>query len=243
LQLSIATGLYDELLRCYEQLNVSTPFSVSAEAIAVRHLKNTALSYIVLAYSEGHDTAKMDIAEVCYQQFLNADNMTDRLAGLKIVVHASCANASLNDYATKALDAFYQQWQHENLVVNQWLSVQATIPHPSALERVKALMHHESFSMTNPNKVRSLIGAFTQNLVAFHQVSGEGYAFLAEQVIALNTINPQIAARIITPLTRWKKYDATRQTMMKEQLERIKNTDNLSKDVYEVVNKRLGTSD
>ncbi len=100
-------------------------------------------------------------------------------------------------------------------------------------------MNHECFSIKNPNKVRALIGAFSQNLMAFHQASGEGYAFLAEQVIALNSINPQIAARIITPLTRWKKYDAKRQSLMREHLEAIKQTPNLSKDVYEVVSKSL----
>jgi aminopeptidase N len=123
--------------------------------------------------------------------------------------------------------------------VNQWLSVQATVPQESTLSKVKALMEHDCFSITNPNKVRALIGAFTQNLVAFHQASGEGYAFLTEQVIKLNAINPQIAARIITPLTRWNKYDDARQKMICLYLKKIQQTPNLSKDVYEVVSKSL----
>ncbi|MGS2718708.1 aminopeptidase N [Eionea flava] len=239
LAVMLAVGLYDELLNCYQELNVPQTYSTSADAVATRHLKNTALSYLVLAHTEGHKVAEIDMADTCYQQFLAADNMTDSLAGLKTLVHSSGNNSSIEHYATKALDGFYQQWQHENLVVNQWLSVQATIPHASALDRVQQLMQHGCFSMTNPNKVRALIGAFTQNLVAFHQASGEGYRFLAEQVIALNKINPQIAARIITPLTRWKKYDADRQKIMKQQLDMIKNTPNLSKDVYEVVSKSV----
>ena len=113
------------------------------------------------------------------------------------------------------------------------------VPQATTLDKVKALMQHDCFSIKNPNKVRALIGAFSQNLVAFHQASGDGYAFLAEQVIALNTINPQIAARIITPLTRWKKYDESRQVLMRACLEKIQQTPDLSKDVYEVVNKSL----
>ncbi|MFT7387558.1 MAG: aminopeptidase N [Candidatus Endobugula sp.] len=237
----LAIGLYDLLLPCYQALNSEEPYIASAIAIAKRSLKNTALSYLLLAQgaTESADNKSMDMVAICYQQFVTANNMTDSFAGLKTLVHHQASDESTRAYQEKALNAFYQKWQHESLVVNQWLSVQATIPHVTALKTVKELMQHESFSMSNPNKVRALIGAFTQNLIAFHQPSGEGYRFLTEQVIALNATNPQIAARIITPLTRWKKYDAARQVMMKTYLEEIKNTPNLSKDVYEVVSKSL----
>lgn len=240
----LALGLHKELLACYETLNTEEIYQASANAIAKRSLKNAALSYLLLAEtakdaSKHTSSTDSPIAKQCYQQFATANNMTDSFSALKALVHSVPEDKVIEEYQEKALAEFYAKWQHENLVVNQWLSVQATIPHASTLEKIKTLMAHESFSMTNPNKVRALIGAFTQNLVAFHQPSGEGYRFLAEQVIALNKTNPQIAARIIAPLTRWKKYDSHRQELMKTYLLQIKESPSLSKDVYEVVSKSL----
>jgi aminopeptidase N len=236
----LALGLYDELLNCYQELNVEETYQASAEAIAKRSLKNTALSYLLLVDTKRESSsAESTITEQCYQQFTIANNMTDSFAALKALVHQVSTEKTIQTYQDKVLAEFYAKWQHESLVVNQWLSVQATVPHASTLDKVKSLMNHESFSMANPNKVRALIGAFTQNLVAFHQTSGDGYRFLAEQVIALNITNPQIAARIIAPLTRWKKYDKNRQELMKTYLLKIKESPNLSKDVYEVVSKSL----
>jgi aminopeptidase N len=244
----LAEGLQAQLLDCYQGLNVEVVYQASAEQIAKRSLKNVALHYLMLSDAT---TTQQDFAEPsftepsfieqCYTQFSTANNMTDTMAALKVLVHSplSTVSTSLQQYQQQSLSEFYTQWQDEALVVNQWLSVQATVPQESTLSKVKVLMEHDCFSMTNPNKVRALIGAFTQNLVAFHQVSGEGYAFLAEQVIKLNAINPQIAARIITPLTRWKKYDDARQKMMRLYLKKIQQTPNLSKDVYEVVSKSL----
>ena len=124
-------------------------------------------------------------------------------------------------------------------MVNQWLGVQAACARPDTLTQVKVLMEHPAFDIKNPNKVRALIGAFCGNAIAFHRADGEGYRFLADQIITLNGLNPQIAARQLTPLTRWRKYDAGRQTSMKAELERIRRQENLSKDVYEVVSKSL----
>ena len=133
---------------------------------------------------------------------------------------------------------FYEQWKHEPLVVDQWFVTQALYPGKESLERVKALCKHEAFDIKNPNKVRSLIGVFSsQNHVQFHQDGGEGYEFLADSIIQLDQINPQIAARMMTPLTRWKKFDHKRQALMQAQLQRIKETPNLSKDVFEVAEK------
>ncbi len=233
LEIFLATGLQKELWHCYQSLNVEEVYEPSADAIAKRSLKNVALHYLMLAFESNND----DVVAQCYKQFTTANNMTDTLAALKTLLHDAPVEA--DNYKNKALSAFYEKWQHEALVVNQWLTVQASIPSETALQTVKQLMEHECFSIKNPNKVRALIGAFTQNLVAFHQSSGEGYALLADIVIQLNAINPQIAARIITPLTRWKKYDTDRQILMRLHLEKIKNTKNLSKDVYEVVTKSL----
>jgi aminopeptidase N len=234
LELFLAEGLQDVLLARYQALNVEHAYEATAEGIAQRSLKTMVLHYLMLIDSEKHSPMML---EQCYTQFSTANNMTDVMAAFKALVHSPLAIAK--EYKQRALDAFYEQWQHESLVVNQWLNLQATVPAVSTLESVKALMSHECFSMTNPNKVRALIGGLAQNAVAFHQLSGEGYAFLAEQVIALNATNPQIAARIITPLTRWKKYDTERQALMRHYLNEIKQSPNLSKDVYEIVSKSL----
>ncbi len=130
--------------------------------------------------------------------------------------------------------------QDDPLVMDQWFSVQAGSPLPGGLEQVQALMQHPAFTLKNPNKVRALIGAFaSQNLVSFHRPDGAGYRFLADQVIVLNALNPQIASRLLVPLTRWRKYDEARQALMRGELERILASGELSSDVYEVVSKSL----
>jgi len=221
-------GLEAELRDYYNELNIVEAYTASAEAIACRSLKNCCLGYLMLLEGNG---------ELAHQQYINANNMTDQFCALVTVVRSELS--SIQPLKETLLSDFYQRWKDEALVVNQWLNVQASFPHAATLDTVKTLMEHECFSMTNPNKVRSLIGAFTQNAVAFHQQSGKGYEFLAEQIIALNAINPQIAARMVTPLTRWKKYDQTRQELMRSYLEKIAKVEGLSKDVYEVVSKSL----
>jgi aminopeptidase N len=164
--------------------------------------------------------------------------MTDVAAALRLMVNSEIKGAA--ELSTNALADFYQKWQHEALVVDQWFSVQATSVLPGTLARVKELMQHPAFDIKNPNKVRALIGAFCgQNALHFHDISGAGYEFLADRILQLNTLNPQIASRLLTPLTRWKKYNPTRQALMRAQLERIAADTTLSKDVYEVVVKSL----
>ena len=122
--------------------------------------------------------------------------------------------------------------------MDQWFTVQVSRPQPDVLERVKYLMQHPAFSLKNPNRVRALVGAFAQNRVNFHRLDGQGYQLLADVVIELNRLNPEIAARLITPLTRWQRFDETRQALMRSELERIKQQP-LSSNVYEVVEKAL----
>ena len=124
--------------------------------------------------------------------------------------------------------------------MDKWLIIQATSRRRDTLDDVKRLMTHPVFSMKNPNKVRSLVGAFcSMNHVRFHDLSGLGYEFLADRIIELNTINPQIGARMVSPFTTWKKYDGERQHMIRDQLERIVNTENLSGDIFEIEKNRL----
>jgi aminopeptidase N len=215
----------------YALCQSDAPYSADASSIARRALKNVCLAYLVR-------TQQAAWLDVCYRQFTDAGNMTDVDAALRLLINSQAPAAEA--LRNQALADFYQRWQHESLVVNQWFSVQAIASRPGTLKQVKALMEHEAFDIRNPNKVRALISAFcNMNAVNFHDLSGEGYAFLADQVITLNRLNPQIAARLLTPLTRWKRYHPARQQLMKAQLERVQSQPELSKDVYEVVSKSL----
>ena len=207
------------------------PYRADAESIARRALKNTCLSYL----TRSGDEAWLHTTE---QQFRSADNMTDVSSALRMLVNHPAETAA--NMAEKALSAFYEKWQDEALVVDEWFRIQATATRAGALQRVYQLMEHEAFGIRNPNKVRAVIGAFCNaNPVHFHDISGAGYRFLTDQVLTLNSLNPQIAARLLTPLTRWRRYDEQRQALMKAELERIMAAESLSPDVYEVVTKSL----
>lgn len=227
----LAETLKFELSECYAENNIEEPYSAEASQIARRSLKNICLSYLLCL----DDDLGISLARQQYQQ---SANMTDTMAALTGVVNSSQSGAAA--CAEQLLADFYEQWQHEALVVNQWLMAQATCHLPGTLQRVKALMNHPAFDIHNPNKVRSLIGAFcNNNPINFHRITGEGYEFLADQVISLNHSNPQIASRLITPLTKWRKYSVQRQQLMRAALQRIEATPDLSSDVYEVVSKSL----
>ena len=227
----LASRLFDLLYQRYmsnREVSRQTPYVASAEHFARRALQNIALAYLM--FSE-----RSDILALCLDQFDTADNMTERLSAL-----ASLINSPFEEKRSLALQAFAEQFSDNPLVMDQWFSVQAASPLPGALERVQALMQHPAFTLKNPNKVRAVIGAFAgQNLVNFHRDDGAGYRFLADQVITLNAMNPQIASRLLGPLTRWRKYDSSRQALMKGELERILASGELSSDVYEVVSKSL----
>ena len=227
----LARELRDEFKRIYDAYDHQQVYTATADAIAARSLKNVALGYLVLS---GED----EVIRACEQQYRTANNMTDVMSALTQLVNASSSLAQT--LAASALADFYQRWQHESLVVNQWLTVQATCSLPNALDKVKSLQQHPAYDGKNPNKIRALISSFCNgNAINFHANAGEGYKFLADQIIVLNTQNPQIASRLITPLTKWKKYSQERQLLMKAQLERILAEPSLSKDVYEVVSKSL----
>lgn len=227
----IASALQNEFSRIYNAYDHQQAYAATADAIANRSLKNVALAYLMLL---NHD----DSVRACEQQCLTANNMTDVMAALTQLVNAESELAQ--QLAAKALEGFYEKWQGESLVVNQWLTVQATCSLPNAIARVKALETHKAHDSKNPNKIRALISSFcNNNAINFHDKDGEGYKFLADKIIVLNEQNPQIASRLLTPLTKWKKYAPARQLLMKAQLERIMAEPNLSKDVFEVVSKSL----
>ena len=219
--------LWARYQRNREVSRIST-YVAEAEHFARRSQQNIALSYLMLS-------GKAEVLAACLEQFENADNMTERLTALAVLV-----NSPFEAEKATALASFADVFKDNPLVMDQWFSVQAACALPGALQRVEQLMQHPAFTLKNPNKVRSLIGAFAgQNLLGFHQADGSGYRFLADQVITLNALNPQIASRLLAPLTRWAKYGSTRQAQMKEQLQRILASGELSSDVYEVVSKSL----
>jgi aminopeptidase N len=223
---AIAVELQPQLLARYQQLASDAPYAASAGQIAQRSLRNASLSYLALGSESG--------VELALTQFDEAGNMTDRQAALSCVVN--CGGAEQRD---SVLDKFYQQWRHEPLVVNQWLQVQALCPQAGNIERVRELMSHPDFQLRNPNKVRSLVGALcSANPINFHREDGAGYALLTDVVSELNSLNPQIASRLLTPLTRWRRY-GERAPQMRRALETIAALPDISKDVYEVVNKSL----
>ncbi|MDE1165691.1 MAG: aminopeptidase N [Pseudomonas sp.] len=227
----LADSLFDALWQRYQAnraISRGTEYVAEAEHFARRALQNIALSYLMLS-------GKPEVVAATLEQFDAADNMTERLTALAVLV-----NSDFSAERAKALEVFAENFKDNPLVMDQWFSVQAGSTMPGGLARVQALMEHPAFNFKNPNKVRALIGAFAQqNLINFHAADGSGYRFLADLVIRLNALNPQIASRQLSPLTRWRKYDSARQALMKGELERILASGELSSDVYEVVSKSL----
>ncbi len=204
-------------------------YTLTPQAMGRRHLKNVCLSLLIAADSP--DEKDITLAK---QQYYEGDNMTDVLAALSAFVHS---DLSLRE---ELLDDFYKKWQADQLVMDKWLILQASTGDSSTLASVKKLMEHPAFSISNPNKIRSLIGAFGGNHFCFHMASGEGYTFLADQILKLDTSNPQIASRLTTPFAAWRRYDTERQELIKVELQRILAKDGLSGDVFEMVKRSLG---
>ena len=221
---TIADNLKELLLKTYNQIRLDD-YQIHRQDIALRKLRNVCLSY--LAYSNiGNNLVN--------KHYTYSNNMTDTLAALTSATQAklACRDSLLAD--------FEQKWQHDGLVMDKWFALQATRPEENVLQNVMQLMDHPSFNFNNPNRVRSLIGAFAgQNLKAFHAIDGSGYRFLTDILIKLNKSNPQVASRLIEPLIRFARYDAQRQTLMKRALERISETEDLSRDLFEKIEKAL----
>jgi len=224
----IASQLSELLWQTYNHNKTDQAYQPSTAQIAQRSLKNRALDYLMLLPG--------GVAlEQCLSQYHSGTNMTDVLQSF-----VSIQNSEHSVEKAAAVQAFYRRWENEPLVINQWFTVQATSSAEDTLEQVVALLDHPAFDITNPNKVRALIGAFCgQNAVGFHRQDGAGYRFLADQITVLDGINPQIAARLLGPLTKWSKFGSGAQKLMKQELQRIKQSPNLSRDVFEVVSKSL----
>ncbi|MEE4242330.1 MAG: DUF3458 domain-containing protein, partial [Desulfopila sp.] len=226
---TVAIFLWNWLEDTYRQCYEADSHSVSAAAMAQRSLKNCCLAYLSLPGIE--DSAAQ---QLCLKHLRMSRNMTDVFAALSALSHFDSENTKI------AFREFYQQWQRDSLVVDKWLTLQATSTLPSTLETVKLLMSHEAFSLLNPNKVRALIGSFCSlNHYRFHDESGAGYRFLVQQVLKIDSINSQIAARLLTPLTSYLNYSQKLKVMMEEQLRFIADQKDLSADVYEIIARTL----
>jgi aminopeptidase N len=225
---SIASALQAQLVSTHQRLIETQAYAPEADQIGRRALRNCALGYLMNVEGVG--------SELAWQQFNDSSNMTDKAAALSALVNCETAQ----DYAVQALKTFEQDYADETLAMNLWLQVQAKSKLTNGLNRVKALMDHSAFNINNPNKARSLLGAFcSANPINFHNVDGSGYGFLQQQIIALNALNPQVAARLVTPLTRWKKLPEPNRQLMRDALQQIANHKGLVKDIQEIVTKSL----
>jgi aminopeptidase N len=226
----VAETLEQDLLRVYESDRGHGPYSPDAGAAGRRALKNAALAYLA-ALAEGDPDHRRRLAA----QYRAADNMTDRMAALRLLVDLGVPERQ------EALDDFYARFKDDALVLDKWLSLQAIAAQPDTLARIAALLSHPAYSIKKPNKVRALVGSFaSSNPLRYHAADGTGYAFHADRILELDPINPQVAARILAPLGRWQRFDAGRQALMKRELQRILAAPKLSRDVYEIASKSLG---
>jgi len=222
----LAKELRDVWQKTYSELNDGKPYEYNTLRVGRRALKNLILSYLL-------KNEEPEWYRQAYEQFTQADNMTDTMGALIALNNFDCLERGA------ALAEFYDKWADDPLVVDKWLSLQASSFLPDTLTHVKALLNHPAYHAKNPNKIRALIGTFSTNFYLLHQLNGEGYRFLAEQVIIVDKINSMTAARLVAPLIQWQKFDAQRQQLMQAELKRILATPELSKDVYEVVSKAL----
>ena len=230
LRRALAAHFRDAFLEIYRGQESDKPYSPDAASIGRRALRNLALSYLM-------ELETGDVVALCYEQFGQQDeklaNMTDQFAALACLANSNAPQRTI------ALQSFYDRWRHEPLIVDKWLAVQAGARLPGTLARVRELLAHPAFDPKVPNKVYALIRTFSANHVRFHAADGAGYAFLADQVLALDKLNPQVAARMARGFDRWKKFDPERMSKAKAQLLRIRDAPGLSGDVAEIVGKAL----
>jgi len=223
----LAQQLREDFVLRYESSAEPGPYDIESRSIARRRLKNLCLGYLMQL---DDDQAR----QYCLDQYRLGHNMTDVMAALTLIADSDSAERQ------RLLDDFYGRWKADPLVLDKWFTVQAISKRSNTLQQVKQLLQHPAFSITNPNRVRSLVGAFCAgNPIRFHDISGEGYRFLADRVLELNALNPQVAARMLRIMTQWQRYDERRQSLMRGQLERFLGMEGVSKDVYEIAAKSL----
>ncbi|XP_020419364.1 puromycin-sensitive aminopeptidase isoform X2 [Prunus persica] len=224
----LAHELKAELLSTVENNRSTEEYVFDHPNLARRALKNIALAYLA-SLEDSRCT------ELVLNEYRSATNMTDQFAALAAI--AQNPGKTRDDI----LADFYSKWQEDYLVVNKWFALQAMSDVPGNVENVRNLLSHPAFDLRNPNKVYSLIGGFCGSPVNFHAKDGSGYKFLGEIVMQLDKINPQVASRMVSAFSRFRRYDETRQNLAKAQLEKILSTNGLSENVFEIASKSLAT--
>lgn len=208
---------------------VVTTYKLTGDDIANRSWLHTALYYLALQLPEQYSS-------VVANYFKQADNMTAQQSALQIAVHLKLA------CKRELLDAFEQQWLDTPLVLDKWFAIQASTPNASVVETVNSLQHHAKFDRNNPNRQYALFAIFGRNMTQFHRIDGAGYKMTSEMIQYLNDKNPQVAARLVTPLTQWRRFDQQRQQLMKVELEKLQKLPNLAADLDEKISQSLGSN-
>ncbi|MDR1277035.1 MAG: DUF3458 domain-containing protein, partial [Candidatus Accumulibacter sp.] len=224
---TLAAVLEADFAALYAKLAPAGAYRWDTAESARRRLRNLCLGYLAQLESA-------DYRAQAFTQFAEADNMTDQFAALGVLAHRDSPQRLV------ALRDFHDRWNHEALVVDKWLSIQASSPLPGTLRRVEELTRHPAFDLNNPNKVYALLRTFGANHRHFHAADGAGYRFLAARIGALDPINPQVAARLARCFDRWRKFDEAHQRHAQTALEGLRRQPGLSRDVFEVVEKSLG---
>lgn len=224
---SLAQKLQKEFITCYLENHEIKQYDLDIGSIGKRSLKNTILQYLILLDNK-------NIINICLDQLNSATNLTDTLGSL-----TALSNSKFFD-ATKLLNKYYEKWKGNQNLIGKWLALNASIRLPSALKNIKRLTAHPAFNIKNPNKVLALLRTFAElNPFNFHEKNGKAYKFLADKIIEIDSLNPQLAVSIGTSLTRFNKFDKKRQKLIKLQLKRILNTPNISKNLFEILSKAI----
>jgi len=224
---AIAVAQYENFEQLYRKLDTTAPYTPDAESAGRRRLRNVCLRYLTAAEDEGS-------AELANRHYRSATNMTDMIAGLAALTRMD------SPVADAAFADFHDRFANDPLVLDKWMSLQASSPRQGSIAVVKSLMSHPAFDMKNPNRVRSLIGAFSANHLRFHEADGAGYALVGDTIRTLDSINPQVAARMAAAFENWRRYDASRQAWMRKELETTLKMPSLSSNLFEVGTKMLG---
>ncbi|XP_020115205.1 puromycin-sensitive aminopeptidase isoform X2 [Ananas comosus] len=222
----LALQLKEEFLATLKNNRSSEPYVFDHPSMARRALKNTSLAYLA-------SLNEPELTELALNEYKSATNMTEQFAALAAIAQ------NPGQVRDDVLADFYNKWQDDFLVVNKWFALQAMSDIPGNVANVQKLLSHPAFDLRNPNKVYSLIGGFCGSPVNFHAKDGSGYKFLGDVVLQLDKINPQVASRMVSAFSRWRRYDETRQTLAKAQLEMIMSANGLSENVYEIASKSL----
>ena len=228
LRKQLAKNLQHQFEEIYSENKEKGSYSIDPDSMGKRSLKNVCLGYL-------SELNTPEVIQLCSKQFKKHGNMTDVVGALGVLTHIDCPERE------SAFHEFEMKWNHNTVVMDKWFTLQAISNLPETLQKVRELTGHPAYDAKNPNKIRALISAFSRfNQLCFHRADGSGYEFLAEQVLKLDPLNPQTAARLVTVFNNWKKFEENNKTKMKDRLKRIVKTPKLSGDVFEIVSKALG---